>query len=67
MALTSATVEAAIEAILDGAQSYNMDGRAVTKANLAELRALRKELKEEEAQATGSIFTSPRFGAPRRS
>lgn len=50
MAWTSsdlADVEAAIKAIATGAQSYSINGRTVGKANLAELRSLRREMQAE--------------------
>ena len=40
-------VNAAISAVVSGAQSYTMGSRSVTKANLAELRNLRHELTAE--------------------
>lgn len=45
-ALLSA-VEDAILALVSGAQSVTINGRSVTKANLADLYKLRKELKQE--------------------
>lgn len=42
-----AEVNAAISAIVRGAQSYTMGSRSVTKASLAELRSLRNELTGE--------------------
>jgi len=50
MAWTSsdlADVETAIKAITLGAQSYSINGRTVSKANLAELRSLRREMQAE--------------------
>ena len=44
-----AEVNAAISAIVRGAQSYTVGSRSVTKASLAELRALRGELMAELA------------------
>jgi hypothetical protein len=40
-------VNAAISAIVRGAQSYTVGSRSVTKASLAELRALRGDLQAE--------------------
>lgn len=44
-------------AILDGAQSYNMSGKSVTRANLGEISAyiryLEKEIAGEEARSSG--------------
>lgn len=48
---------AAESAILDGAQSYNMAGKMITRANLAEISAnikyLEKEIAAEEARSCG--------------
>lgn len=67
MALTKATVDTAIEAIVNGAQSYTVDGITYTKASLDQLWKLRKELAAEEAQSDYSILDYPRYGRPRRS
>ena len=40
-------IEAAIKALALGAQSYAVAGRSVTRANLAELKTLRKEMRSE--------------------
>lgn len=45
-----AEVNAAISAIVKGAQSYTIGSRSVTKASLAELRSLRNELVGELAE-----------------
>lgn len=42
-------VNAAIDAVLMGGQSYKLGSRSLTRADLAQLRALRDDL---EAQAT---------------
>lgn len=42
-------VNAAISAIVRGAQSYTVGSRSVTKASLAELRTLRGDLQAELA------------------
>ena len=42
----------AIQAIYDGAQSYAVGGRSVTKANLGELLAERRRLYGELAELT---------------
>jgi hypothetical protein len=44
-----AEVNAAISAVLSGAQSYTIGSRSLTRANLAELRNMRAELLEEIA------------------
>jgi hypothetical protein len=40
-------IEAAIMALVTGAQSYSIGGRTVTKVNLADLRTLRAEIRAE--------------------
>lgn len=67
MAITSTQVDTAITAVLEGAQSYRLpDGTMVTRASLAELRALRDKLKAEEAAAAGddAICQPLAFGDP---
>lgn len=44
LATRLAAVQAAIEAILTGAQSYSLGGRTLTRASLAELIKLEKRL-----------------------
>lgn len=46
-------VNAAIRAIVTGAQSYDLGTRSVTKADLSQLRALRTELMSELGDAEG--------------
>lgn len=51
-------IDTAIEAILGGAQSYTVMGRSMTRANLAELRAWRKEIKplaDNETNTSGEV------------
>jgi len=55
MALTVATVETAIEALLSGSQSVSVDGISYTKANLKTLWDMRKELRDE-AGSSGHAF-----------
>ena len=43
----------AIEAIENGAQSYNIDGQSVTKASLATLYSRQKALESQLRQASG--------------
>jgi hypothetical protein len=66
MAVTSAEVDTAIRHILTAGQSYTLsDGRAVSHANLAELRRLRAELAAEEAsEANGGVYHKLEFGRP---
>ena len=58
MAVTIATVEAAITAILDGGQSATVDGMTYTQANIAQLITLRDQLKTEGTRTDG---TRPTF------
>lgn len=51
-------VETAIRTLVTGAKSYSISGRTVTRENLAELRAWRRDLKEEIDATSGS---SPMF------
>ena len=53
MALTVATVETAIEALLSGSQSVSVDGMSYTKANLKTLWDMRTQLKQEAGHAFG--------------
>jgi len=53
MALTVATVETAIEALISGSQSVSVDGMSYTKANLKTLWDMRKQLKQESGHAFG--------------
>lgn len=43
-------VDAAISAVLYGGQSYKLGSRSLTRADLAELRALRDDLAAQAAQ-----------------
>lgn len=58
-----AMYEAAEEAILDGAQSYSVNGRALTRANLSDIReaidVLEARIEMKEGSAGG--MTSPLF------
>ena len=49
-----AQVDAAIEAVLSGGQSYKLGSWSVTRADLAQLRALREELAAQAAQEAGT-------------
>lgn len=58
-------VEYAIAHLLAGGQSYSIGSRTVTKANLAELREWRKELKaevNESSSVTGTLTALADFG-----
>lgn len=44
-----AEVTTAITSILTGGQSYKIGSRSLTRADLAELRAMKKELEQEVA------------------
>lgn len=48
-----ATIDAAIDGILSGNQSYSVLGRTFTKANLRDLWQMRKEVALEVAAANG--------------
>lgn len=48
-----AQVDAAIEAVLAGGQSYRLGSQSVTRADLSQLRALRDELAAAAAQEDG--------------
>lgn len=48
-----AQVDKAIEAVLCGGQSYKLGSWSVTRADLAQLRALRAELAVQAAQEGG--------------
>jgi hypothetical protein len=56
MALTLATVEAAIEGLLTGAQSFSVDGQSYTQASLSTLIELRKQLKKEGGTGGANPF-----------
>ena len=45
-----AQVDAAIAAVLAGGQSYKLGSRSLTRADLAQLRALRDDLAAQAAQ-----------------
>ena len=53
MALTLATVEAAIEALMSGGQSFTVDGFTYTQASLNSLVEMRKQLKREAGHPFG--------------
>ncbi len=53
MALTIATVEAAIEGLLAGAASFTIDGLTVTQNSMSSLMKMRKELKQEAGSPFG--------------
>lgn len=52
-----AQVDAAIEAVLAGGQSYKLGSRSLTRADLSQLRALRKELAAQaEREDSGGLL-----------
>ena len=57
---TRSDVNTAIRKVLQG-QSYSLGSRSVTRANLTELRALRKELQAEIAALEENGTTRRRF------
>lgn len=67
MALTLDKIEAAIEAILDGAQSYTVGDTTYTRADLDKLKALRRELRQESLESSGNILQRTFTAIPRRS
>jgi len=60
-----AKVETAIDGILERGQSYTINGRTYTRANLAELRRFRKELEVEVEKAAQGGGIRVRYGVPR--
>jgi len=56
---------AARDAILSGAQSYSINGRALARANLQTILDQIKELELAYARASkgGGLIAAPRFGA----
>jgi len=57
-------VEDGITVILTGGQSYKLpNGQEYTRANLAELRKLRDDLKSEVAQE-GGVYVPLSYGRP---
>ena len=59
-------VNAAISAIVRGAQSYTVGSRSVTKASLAELRTLRGDLQAELAAVENGGSRAVLIGWPGR-
>ena len=53
MALTVATIDAAIERLLSGAQTVSVDGMSYTQASLSALTDLRKQLLNEGGSKYG--------------
>lgn len=67
MAITTTQIDAAIETILTEGQSVTLDGVTYTRANLADLRALRADIAVETVNATqGNIFSRSLVGAVAR-
>ena len=50
------TVKEAISSILIGGQSYKIGSRSLTRADLAQLRAMKKELEAEAVQERSDLF-----------
>lgn len=48
------SIQNAIEAVLSGAQSYTLDGRTVTRANLSSLEAREERLERKLAKENGA-------------
>ena len=57
MALTLSAVEDAIEAVILHGQAWTVDGTRVTRADLENLRSLRRELQAETDATDGESFT----------
>lgn len=49
-------VNSAISKILAGGQSYKIGSRSLTRADLSELYAMKKELEQQAADENGSMF-----------
>ena len=65
MSVTSSEVDTAIRRVLLGAQSYRLsDGTQVNRASLEEMRALRDQLKVEEASSSAGVYRPIGFGRP---
>jgi len=61
-----AAVDVAIANLLLGAQSYSVNGRTFTRAQLSELRNMRSELQREVAESssgTGGLIALAKFGS----
>jgi len=50
------TVNKAISSILIGGQSYKIGSRSLTRADLAQLRAMKRELEAEAVQERSDLF-----------
>lgn len=50
------TVKEAISSILIGGQSYKIGSRSLTRADLAQLRAMKRELEAEAVQERSDLF-----------
>ena len=61
MAITLATVDAAITAIQDEGQSIMVDGSMYTAANIGSLVTLRKQLQDETLRTSGNRPLFRRF------
>ena len=59
-----ASVEEAIKTVAQGGQSYKIGSRSLTRANITELRKLRKELQQEIAsEESGASFIGNTYAA----
>ena len=63
MAFTVATIEAAIQTIIDGGQSYTIGDQEFTRADLRYLLQARKEAEAKERATAQTIFQRVRFGS----
>lgn len=57
------TVEYAIAHIAVGGQSYTINGRQFTRANLSELKTMREDLKAEVAEAASATGTMTAYAS----
>jgi hypothetical protein len=63
MALTVATIEAAIEKIMTGGQSVSVDGVMYSQANLSALHALREKIMAETGRSSRPMIRGVNFGS----
>jgi len=62
MAFTKASIESAIETLLNGGQSYRIGDREFTRADLRYLLQARKDADAVERSTNRTIFKRVRFG-----
>ncbi len=65
MAFTKAVIEAAIETIISGGQSYKIGDQEFTRADLRYLLQARKDAEFAERAASKAVFQRVRFGSVR--